>query len=574
MPTMPTGTPPSLTSAAHDAGASRHVVWVRSHSHSTSPSDDHWPLWLTACHQLASHLQRFGPDAALLDLGTCTDEEAVAVVQALITRLRSNEITLRAAIGPSGILAQLALLHLPHTPTHEPLTLLMAEQIPALLRQLPITALTHLQFADQTNFPLKTLAQVVSTLDSYGIRTIAHLARFVEGALARGETRDAADRVFAAVSAFVGYGFCKSHAAEFARTIYQTAWLKAHYPAHYLAAFLSAQPAGYFPPHVVLEEAKRLRIPVLPVHINASEDRFSVEPAGSLGRGDAPGGNGGSGGKRGRRWGIRIGLRQVSQIGDELAKAILFTRRTFDANGHLHEQPFTTLWDMLTRLRPAGLTRDAAEALVWSGACDGLAPRMERRLWQLRELWPLVDPRPKGTKRRATRAKSATDVRADRPQQLTLSWEMPLEALADVPTLPSLTGFERDALDYQMLGMSSRPHPMRHYRPQLDRRGVLRIADLAHVAEGRLVRVAGWPISAQRPPTAHGVGFVVLEDETGRLPLAMAPALAADLRTILRDARFLIAVGRLERVRWYWALWAFELTDITGGGATRTAHST
>ena len=92
---------------------------------------------------------------------------------------------------------------------------------------------------------------------------------------------EAADRVFDAVSAFVGYGFCKSHAAEFARTIYQTAWLKAHYPAHYLAAFLSAQPAGYFPPHVVLEEAKRLRIPVLPVHVNASEDRFSVEPLGA-----------------------------------------------------------------------------------------------------------------------------------------------------------------------------------------------------------------------------------------------------------------------------------------------------
>ncbi len=128
-------------------------------------------------------------------------------------------------------------------------------------------------------------------------------------------------RVFDAVSAFVGYGFCKSHAAEFARTIYQTAWLKAHYPAHYLAAFLSAQPAGYFPPHVVLEEAKRLGIPVLPVHVNYSEDRFSVEPAGSMGSGNAPGG---------RRWGIRVGLRQMRQVGDDLAKAILWERRTLD----------------------------------------------------------------------------------------------------------------------------------------------------------------------------------------------------------------------------------------------------
>ncbi|HEU4782452.1 MAG TPA: hypothetical protein VFS83_03845 [Ktedonobacterales bacterium] len=103
--------------------------------------------------------------------------------------------------------------------------------------------------------------------------------------------------------------------------------------------------------------------------------------------------------------------------------------------------------------------------------------------------------------------------------------------------------------------LSPRPYPMRHLRPQLDRRGILRIADLAHVAERR---VAGWPISAQRPPTAHGVGFVVLEDEIGLLPLAPPPALAAELRTTLRDARYLIAVGRLEHVRWYRSLWAFE----------------
>src|SRR6185312_14294424 len=357
------------------------------------------------------------------------------------------------------------------------------------------------------------------------------------------------------------------------RTIYQTAWLKAHYPAHYLAAFLSAQPAGYFPPHVVLEEAKHLRIPVLPVHVNASEDRFSVEPAGSVGSGNAPGG---------RRWGIRIGLRQISQVGEDLARAILWERRTLDESGQLHERPFTSLWDLLIRLRPAGLTRDAAEALVWSGACDSLAPRMERRqrLWQLRELWPLVDPHPKGAHnrqgrgRRSKSARSVTGNPADhplQPQQLILNWEMPIEALADVPTLPSLTAVERDALDYQLLGMSARPHPMRHYRPLLDRRGVLRIADLAQVPEGRIVRVAGWPISAQRPPTAHGVGFVVLEDETGRLPLAMAPGLAADLRGILRDARYLVAIGRLERVRWYRSLWAFQLTGVSRNAVSHTA---
>jgi error-prone DNA polymerase len=148
---------------------------------------------------------------------------------------------------------------------------------------------------------------------------------------------------------------------------------------------------------------------------------------------------------------------------------------------------------------------------------------------------------------------------------------MPVEALADVPALPALTAFERDALDYQMLGMSARPHPMRHYRPLLDHRGVLRIADLAQIAEGRVVRVAGWPISAQRPPTAKGVGFVVLEDETGRLPLALPPDLAVELRRILRDARYLVAVGCLEQTRWYRSVWAFQLVGVPGSPGARSA---
>lgn len=152
-----------------------------------------------------------------------------------------------------------------------------------------------------------------------------------------------------------------------------------------------------------------------------------------------------------------------------------------------------------------------------------------------------------------------------------LSWEMPYEYLADAPSLPALTAIERDTLDYQLLGMSAHLHPMRHYRPQLDRRGILRISDLARIAEGCIVRVAGWPISAQRPPTAHGVGFVVLEDETGRLPLALLPALAAELRHILRDARYLVAIVRLERVRWYRSLWAFQLMGVTDKMAIHSA---
>jgi error-prone DNA polymerase len=160
---------------------------------------------------------------------------------------------------------------------------------------------------------------------------------------------------------------CKSHAAEFARTIYQTAWLKAHYPAHYLAAFLSAQPAGFFPPHVVLQEAKRLKIPVLGVDINRSEDRFTVERVGS---------------PLYERWAIRIGLAQVTQVGEELAQAILWARRQGSSqeeqeDGHSAQRSFSSLSDVCQQLRPVGLTWPAAEALILAGAFDSLRPAME-----------------------------------------------------------------------------------------------------------------------------------------------------------------------------------------------------
>jgi nucleotidyltransferase/DNA polymerase involved in DNA repair len=190
MPAMPTRTPASRSAPASlssDGGASRHFVWARSLTRirTEPPGDDHWPLWLTACYQLTPHLQRFGPDSALLDLGNCTDTEAMAAVQALITRLQSDRslqsrpVTLQASIGPSGILAQLALLRLLHTPApaHGSLTILTPEQTADLLRELPIMALTRLQFADRSLITPAALAQAVDKLDGYGVRSLAHLAR-------------------------------------------------------------------------------------------------------------------------------------------------------------------------------------------------------------------------------------------------------------------------------------------------------------------------------------------------------------------------------------------------------------
>jgi error-prone DNA polymerase len=421
-----------------------------------------------------------------------------------------------------------------------------------LLFQEQILMIAHafagLSYAEADNFR-RAMSHARSPREMAAMRE-----RFLAGALALGESSADAERVFEAISHFVGYGFCKSHAAEFSRTIYQTAWLKAHYPAQYLAAFLSSQPAGYFPPHVVLEEAKRLGIPVLPVDINASEDRFSVERVGS---------------RDCSRWAIRIGLRQIQGVGEEPARAILFER----------QRPFTSLQDLCARMRPRGLNWTAASALVWSGACDSLRPRLERRqrLWQLHELWPLIDPTATGAhaatgrkRRRAgyspkaigTPRERRSEETRDGIQQLPLAWENAFALQSPLPKLPSLSHMERLALDYQLLGMSALAHPMRLRRRQLRHRGIYAIAELASVPEGQITRVAGWVISAQRPPTANGMGFLVLEDETGRLSVAVPPRLALQLHRLVRETQEVIVRGQVERIRWYRSVLALDLLPL------------
>jgi len=137
MPSMPGSTPaslppltfqPSSSPSSSPPAVSRHFAWVRCLSHPKHQHDAQWPTWpawLTACYQLTPYLQRFGVNSVLLDLGPCTDAEAVAVMQSLIARLAHQQITLRVAIAPSSILALLALFRLLHTPVSSqlPLTL-------------------------------------------------------------------------------------------------------------------------------------------------------------------------------------------------------------------------------------------------------------------------------------------------------------------------------------------------------------------------------------------------------------------------------------------------------------------
>lgn len=126
-------------------------------------------------------------------------------------------------------------------------------------------------------------------------------------------------------------------------------------------------------------------------------------------------------------------------------------------------------------------------------------------------------------------------------EQLPLDLDSTLEA----PALSPLNQAELIAWDFQTQGLTTGPHPIALHRPDLDRLGVVPLRALKHKRSGTRVLIAGAVISRQRPPTAKGMCFLILEDETGRLPTALTPPLYEKFAQVLR-APALLMEGRLE----------------------------
>lgn len=421
---------------------------------------------------------------------------------------------------------------LPVRYAHPSLEPILRDTLGIVLYQEQVLEIAHvvagLSYGEADGFR-KAMSHYRTSSEMEGMR-----ARFVEGAVEQGIPQATATRIFDEIACFVGYGFCRSHAAAFARTIYQTAWLKAHYPAHYLAAFLASQPAGFFPAATVLEEAKLLGISVLPVDIQTSAAAFGVERAAA------------------EEYAIRIGLAQVKGVGEALAEAIVAER---EENGL-----YQSLASFCTRIgRRVPLRREAVESLVAAGACDSFGIPRRRLAWLLGERWAswsagLVMP----PRRRAVPAKETL------AKQGLLPWKWADEQPEEAPKLPPLTLEQEAQLDLATQSLSARPHLLTFQRRALQEAGFLSVSQLRDAPAGSRAVTAGLVISAQRPPTAKGMGFVVLEDETGRVQVALPPQLAETLRPALAESRILAVGGKVERAAGHVTLLASRIQPYTG----------
>ena len=412
--------------------------------------------------------------------------------------------------------------------------------------------------------------------------------QFHDGCLRQpGMTEEMAEELFRQVSAFASFGFAKSHAAAFARTAYESSFLKLFYPAQFLVGLINAQPMGFYPVEVLVNDAKRHGVAVLPVDLNASTYKTTTEwvgqprwvlagVAGDDGSFDdetvhpgeeLPEGSGIEARPRPVRskscvipgaaarerwsaesatgWGVRLGLQLVKGIGEQHEELL---------DRELEHGPYVSLADVVER---TGLPEETIERLIRTGALDSLGRPRRELLWQLREVAGATRGRGVRTmgSRRVANAASGRSPAAGRPMDLRLP-------ATEAPSLPPITESERLGDAYAVVGLDAKRQVVALFREALDRLGAVPNSALAERRPGP-VRLGGLVVTRQHPMTAKGTVFLALEDETGMVNVTLWPDTWARLRGVVRRHALLLVDGELQRDSSVVNVVAHEITPLT-----------
>ncbi|MBI4511835.1 MAG: error-prone DNA polymerase [Deltaproteobacteria bacterium] len=326
-------------------------------------------------------------------------------------------------------------------------------------------------------------------------RMAAIQERLLSGMAKNGIPRETAERIYAQLAAFADYGFPESHAASFALLVYASAYLKRYHHAAFTAALLNAQPMGFYMPHSLVDDAKRHGVSVLPACARTSEWLATLERD--------P--------KTPSLLAVRLGISSVRGVGEAC-------RTGFEAARA--RAPFRSVGNFARR---SGLPRSALERLAAAGGFSFFGLGRREALWQVAAL-------------------------SRSPQNAPLLAKTETDAVRDPLPLPAMTPSEELSADYVGLGLSTEHHPLALARKALSAASVLPAAELKSKGRpGQRAAVAGMVIIRQRPPTAKGMVFITLEDETGMANLVLTPQAYERLRHKARGEPLLVASGKIER---------------------------
>ncbi len=304
-----------------------------------------------------------------------------------------------------------------------------------------------------------------------------------------GETQE---QIIQSITSFALYGFPESHAASFALIAYASAYLKCHYLAAFTAALLNNQPMGFYHPATLVKDAQRHGLKMLPMDVTKSDWKCTLELS-AISHQPA----------------VRLGLNYARGLREPTGQAVVRERSL---------APFASVQDLARRVPE--LRKDELTTLAEIGALNALGEKSFHRrdaLWQVERAvrWsgPLLDELPE---------------------------------MVEGSPLAVMTQEERLVADFHSTGLTVGPHPMQYRRAEMKRMGIYSASDLAHIPNGRRIRVGGCVIARQRPGTAKGMMFMSLEDETGIANAIFAPDLLQKNRVMLISERFVMVEGILQ----------------------------
>ncbi len=350
------------------------------------------------------------------------------------------------------------------------------------------------------------LRKAVGKKDAELIRS--ELGKFIERACELGHDRKVIEEIARQIETFGRYGFNKSHSVAYSLLSYQTAWLKAHYPAEFMAALLSSEIGSTDKVVQYINEARSMGLEVLPPDVNESGFKFTVVSDSN----------------------IRFGLGAVRNVGAGAIESIMAARE----GGR-----FTSLSHVVTQVDIRLCNKRVFESLIAAGACDTLGGHRRQFMEVLDRV--IAEAQLLLQEREAGQASLFGETAADHPPE-----EIPLPDLAPWPEA------ERLAREKEVLGFYISGHPLEKYRREVELLGTRTTATLGEWSEHQ-VSVAAVATTVKRQiskKTGKEYARVTLEDFHGTAEAIVFPDAWARLnQTITPDAAVLLTGGYSTRDR-------------------------
>jgi DNA polymerase-3 subunit alpha len=348
--------------------------------------------------------------------------------------------------------------------------------------------------------------------------------KFVEGCITHGSTKEIAEKVFSFIEPFAGYGFNRSHAACYAIIGYQTAYLKAHYPAAFMAALQTSDQDNIDRIAIEAAECHDIGIKVLAPNVNESFEDFAVIT------------------DEDSNENIRFGFNAIKNVGHVIAHEIVEERK--------RGGKFKSLGDFLERVQTKDLNKRAIDALAKVGALDELGERN-----QIVESMEQILMFTKSVQK------------AKNSNQVSLFGEAIMET-PQVPLLEVEPASKRQQLQWEkeLLGLYVSGHPVREYQSYIDKVAVS-LDKLTPELVGQKIAVGGVIQKIQKILTKRQetMLFVMLEDTKGKIEVLVFPKVLERLGSVWEEERMIIAEGRLSDKDGVYKLIVDEAKELNRG---------